>query len=200
MGTHLKSDKASIFRDEAIDAGWDAEVSRDGSLATVTATRESDGAVLSIVWDDDKCLNEVRLTVNGYTRKVRNAGAARRELVGEFQKFKKLKQQAKPPTQKLKSIPVEEESPEILPELPTPGWGAEHEIEPDAIVLAAVVGKKISWYNPKTRIMQTAIVPDKPRLLWIQISPITLRRVLNFAAAGEGFRSVYIDQIVSASK
>lgn len=196
MGSRMMTDKASNFAEHASRVGWKTEVDRNGTHSTVRATRESDGAVLSITWEGSKCLNECRITVKGDTKKLRNAAACYRAIDGEEEAL---------PRQSGKSNPADppadddDSGDDIEWTRLEPVWGQKHGAAPDPIVLQAVTGKTVVWINSKTRNAESVRVPDKPRHLRIETSPVTLRRALTVPAAGEGFRSFYIDQIVSVS-
>ena len=90
----------------------------------------------------------------------------------------------------------DDETPRFCPE---PSWGSANLDVPDAIILSKLIGRRISWVNDRTKSVDWAIVPEKPKHMKIDISPVTLRRAVTFAGVGEGFRSVYIDRIVSVS-
>lgn len=195
--------KAEIFKTDAINAGWKAEIKTKGNLSTVIAKRKKDGATLSITWDGEKCLNETTITIAGHTRKLRNAAAGRRELIGET--IMPKDPGSKPSKPKKKRLPDDEAPPsnsdedDETPQIPTPQWGFVNAAAPAEHILEAVRGKTITWINASKHAVESATVLGNAdqRQLRVETSPVNSKRLLTFAARGEGFRSVYIDRIVS---
>lgn len=190
----LTSSKADLFRQFAADNGWKAEVVRDGSKSTVVAVREKDGARLSISWNGNACINESTIEVAGSIRKLRNAAACQAFISGTAaMKPAEVSKTAK--ADKTDGVEVEDER----PVLPPPDWGEKYRDARADEIRKAVTGRTIAWINTAKREIETATVPRHAQLVRVEVSPRSMRRVLTFAAAGEGFRSIYIERIVSVS-
>lgn len=190
--------KAEAFLSDAKEAGWEAALERNGAKATVTATRPSDGAVMSISWQGEACLNECSITTNGHFKKLRNAAACRRTLTSDTP--------AKSPVQRRKQRPATP-APEDLDDVedvertvPEPDWGRTHADVSDTLLLEELRGKTITWINVKKRMLEQATIDSKRnRHLRIEVSPVSRKRAVTFAAQGDGFRSIYVDRIVSVA-
>jgi hypothetical protein len=197
MGHKLSVDKAALFAEDAREAGWETDVIRNGAKSTAKATREKDGAVISISWEGEKCLNESTITIDGHTKKLRNASACRQALAGE-QAVPKPKipksQSSRRPAQDNAS-----DDEDVDRRMPDPAWGREHAEDPNELILKSVAGKTITWVNERRRAVESAVVPKEPRQLKIVVSPLTRRRTITFAAQGDRFRSLYIERIVSVA-
>lgn len=195
--------KAEVFKTDALNAGWKADIKTKGELSTVTATREEDGAVLSISWKGEACLNECTLTVDGHTRKLRNAAACRRELSGDSStpvaKTSNSTPKAPKPVRRMAVADAEEDDEQ--PRVPQPVWGRLHAEAPATDIFKAVRGRTITWLNALKGETESATVLPKAdqRQLRIEKSPRNGKRLLTFAAAEEGFRSVYIERIVNVA-
>jgi hypothetical protein len=165
--------KAEAFADYAKSLGWKAEIKEDGPKSTVKASRE--GWTLSISWRGEACLNETVLEHGDGSRKIRNAGAARRhleELAGEptrddgghpgydrpAPKARKSSATARK-ARKPKPEPVTpiETKPRLAKRVPF-----DLETATDEEVLKAVVGKKIIWRNVLAARYEEARVMDRP--------------------------------------
>ena len=195
--------KAEAFLSDAKEAGWEAALERNGNKATVTATRPADGAVMSISWQGEACLNECSITVNGHFRKLRNAAACRRGLSGEASANPAARRRQRTPGSAPGADEDESEgddSEDEPRELPTPDWGLEHADVADVLLMEALRGKTITWVNARKRMVEEAkIDPKRSKHLRIDVSPVSRKRAVTFADPASGFRSVYIDRIVSVS-
>lgn len=195
--------KAEVFKTDALNAGWKAEIKTKGELSTVVATREEDGAVMSISWKGEACLNECIITVDGHTRKLRNAAACRRELSDDSTPTPKTSNStpkaAKPVRRAAAAADLEEDDEQ--PRMPQPVWGRLHAEAPATDIFKAVRGRTITWLNALKGEVESATVLDKAdqKQLRIEKSPVNGKRLISFAASEEGFRSVYIERIVSVA-
>ena len=189
--------KAESFQTEAETAGWKTKVERDGTRVTVTATRAKE--VVSVTWEGNACLNESIYLLDGRSRKLRNAAAARRILNqdgAERAPANKPKRKSSVVTPVIPQPRVtEDEEPEPQRR---PTWGSRHISVPDREILRKVLGKEIIWINSRTKVEDRATVLANPdqRQLRVEYTG-SKRRVITFAAKGEGFRSVYVDAIVT---
>lgn len=194
MGSMVLVDKAEAFRQDAETAGWSTDIKQNGARVTILASRSNE--VVSVTWEGNACLNECMHTIDGKDKKLRNAAAARRVLIGSSPKTSSQSDSSSTKASaKAKVVPqprVEVEQPDV-PRRP-PSWGARHISKPDAEILELVRGKEITWINSRTKEVETAVV--MPRQLKI-MRTAAHKRVVTFASKGEGFRSIYLDAIAS---
>lgn len=215
----LVGDKAEAFAEEASALGWETEIARNGSKATVTASL--DEKVLSISWKGGACLNEVFLEIDGHQKKLRNAAAARRKLIEEAgedeghkgydrpvreekpkQSVQKKSKAANGVEVKTKPVPFKStrKPRTILPFDP--------DTASDVEILQAVVGKRITWKNSISGAYDDARVMARPNQKHLRIDfNRKQERCITFAEAdadrhheaGGGFRSVRVKSIVSVT-
>lgn len=197
MGTMILIDKAESFLADAKARGWNVESTRNGNKTTVLATRGENESV-SVTWENNACLNECWHRLDGKNKKLRNAAAARRVLEGSTKTSSPNSKTSTPrvplPTQTLE-LPSDDQ-----PQAPIPEWGTKYVSKPDKEILAKVIGKEITWVNSRTRQLDSATVLKDPNQRQLRVEYTRARRrVITFAALGEGFRSVYVDAIVSVA-
>lgn len=173
-------DKAEAFRIEALEAGWEVEVHRVDDHAMVSAVRGIER--VSIAWKGDACLNECFYSVSGKSRKLRNAAATRRALTEVF--VPKAVEPTKTATGEM--LPPEREVRKL------PNWGARNISKSNAFILAAINGKRVTWFNRRTGKQESA-----PAFKLSIEFTMKRRRVLNFIIPGVGPRSVDLEEIVS---
>lgn len=197
-GSMVMVDKAEAFRAEAEKEGWEISVEHAGARVTVTATRGKEA--VQVTWEKNACLNECFYTIDGKNKKLRNAAAAKRVLVNA-----EVSGSTSVPVKRISAkpsgvIPQPRNGADIDIDRtpPIPVWGARHIAKPDREILRLVVGKQITWLNSRTKQLETARVLSSPdqrqlRIEWTRAQ----KRVITFAAYGEGFRSLYLEAIVS---
>lgn len=215
----LVGDKAEAFAEEASTLGWEVELTRDGERSTVTAVRGN--KELSISWRGAACLNETILVEDGHTRKLRNAGAARRKLEEEAgeplstaqksetrKPIKTASSKATKPETKPKRTPKEKPVPFKSTPKPKTILPFDPSSATDAEILRAVIGKRIVWKNRLSGGYDEARVMDRPNQRQLKIV-LNGRgeRCLTFAEAdpqrpdmaGGGFRSIRLSAITSVT-
>jgi hypothetical protein len=199
--------KAERFLLDAKEAGWDGALETSGEIQTVVVTRGTEE--IKISWRRGACADGSTYRNGDYTRTLRNAAACLRQLSAA---------PIAPPARKRVSRKVR--VPRIAPTAGAANKAAgangadlEEEREsvrmrkslpfkisaPDAVVLKAVIGKEIVWENSISGGYLNARVLPNPdqKQLRIEYSPVNRKRIITFAAAGEGYRSVYVESIVS---
>jgi hypothetical protein len=196
-GTAGEGTKAAQFAADAEAAGWSIGIQTSGDLVTVTATRDAEE--IEISWKGEACQNGSTYRNGGYCKSMRNAAACRRQM-------SLAAGQATPPSNRrarrrpASSATAEdsyEESPEDADafrlELP---FQLDDEAEQ---ILKLLLGKMITWKSSLTRNLHSAVILPNADQNHIQIEehPKNGKRILTFAAKGEGFRSVYLESIVA---
>lgn len=189
--------KGQQFHEDAIKAGWKAELAASSpNRETVTCSFENGKMKIVMVWDGS-CYNykeSYQILVNGSKKTVRNASEARRVIQGASGiKLEERSRNNKP------ILADDFDTPDAPPRRPEP-----HDLPftisaPDRVIIEAVVGKRIAWWSESKRTVETSAVMANPKQNHLKIVRKGSRRILNWAAAGEGFRSVYIDLIVEVS-
>ncbi|MEI7890280.1 MAG: hypothetical protein WCI34_08210, partial [Actinomycetes bacterium] len=66
----------------------------------------------------------------------------------------------------------------------------------DADVFAALGGKRISWYNHHTKVVESATVAINPGQKLFRMDVKGDRRIFTFVEVSGPFRSIYLDAIV----
>jgi hypothetical protein len=212
----MVGDKAEAFAEEASALGWKVKVVRNNGKATVEASL--DDKQISVSWRGNACLNEVYFESDGHTRKLRNAGAARRKLAEESGEPPRATSEpgadlpAKPTKAKPKKTAKAKPEPfRSTPKPPTLPLPFDPEEASDEEILEAVRGKKITWHNRISRGYDSARVMARPnqKQLKIQINQrnercLTWCAVEDNVSLGEDyrgpFRSVRISAITSVTK
>ena len=194
--------KATQFAEDARAAGWDAEISTEGDLTTVTAMRGVEE--IRITWKGEACQDGSTYKNGGHIRTMRNAAACRRQMaVAPGQAVppapRRIRSRA---SRSLASItddleddasPMDAESYRAL--LPF-----DLDDEADQI-LKALLGREITWRSSLTKGLQSAVVlpQEDQKHFSVDTHPKNNKRILTFAAKGSGFRSVYLSSIVAVS-
>jgi hypothetical protein len=201
--------KPERFAADAKEAGWDPEVTHDGSITTVTARRGEQESI-AISWDGEACRSGSLYRLGSYERTLRNAAACRRQLLvpeDEAQGSVAKRKARRVGTKSASARPVraarvdslisdddfdEEDEERYQGNVPFDSDAAAAEI------FAAVIGREIHWKSSINRTVYAARVMAKPeqRQLRIERHPRSGQRILTFAAEDEGFRSVYISSII----
>lgn len=211
----MVSDKAEAFAEEASALGWKVEITRNKDKATVKAIL--DDKQISISWRGNACLNEVYFESDGHSRKLRNAGAARRKLAEEAGEPPRASSEsgadlpAKPTKAKPKKTSKAKPEPFKSKPKPRTSLPFDPETATDEEILEAVPGKKITWYNRISRGYDSARVMARPnqKQLKIQVNQrnercLTWCAVEDNVPLGEDyrgpFRSVRISAITSVTK
>lgn len=205
--------KAAAFAEDAKQAGWDvSDQKTKGTTETVIIRNETYGAVMVMVWEGGRYIYaKSELTVGGHRRTVRNASEGRRFLAGvEAPKTTIPKRRPKrhaPDVQRmLDGIGAAADDEDESPEEWDPFAGVEDQAKnlpfkvssPAADILATVVGKEIVWISSLTGAVCSAHTLPSPDQKQLRIEyNAAKKRILTFAARGEGFRSVYIESIIA---
>jgi hypothetical protein len=204
------STKADEFIADACKWGW--EVSKDeraANIASVTVGRDDEAICIS--WQDGRFLENCTHTIGARTVKLRNASAARGAMNTPPEKVRRdVRQRVASQERGTRPAPV----PPTAAKLPF-----DIKTSSDADIIAALLGRRISWWHPLTRTMERASIPATQfvpvtikykengtertrtvreqvnnRHVKIDITPAG-RRVFTWVAP-EGFRSVALDAIV----
>lgn len=210
MGT--PNSKGAAFAKDAEEAGWATQIWWHGDVETVVCLKTAD-LFLTMRWDAGRHDYAASgLVIRGKAKKIRNAAEARRMLTGDIQPPSERK-----PTRnrsKVRAEPVGGSSTaatDVLEDVEEESWADRiarmkatlpfKVSSPEKDILKAVIGKKITWINSRTKHEESAHVLSNPnqKQLKIEFTRDTRRRVLTFAAAGEGFRSVHIDSIIQVN-
>lgn len=195
-----------VFAEDAEKAGWEVSIEPDGKgRETVIARHGESGAEIKMVWDSGVYNYSDSYQIRDGERKtVRNAAEARRILCGISN--------TKLETKKVVRARIH----------PTRDWDAEANrirpeakklpfkiSQPDRDIIAAVLGKQITWWNEKARRVECSRVMADPKQRHLKIIEAKGKRILCWAGVvqerpghhpvAEGFRSVYIDSILEVS-
>jgi hypothetical protein len=191
MGT-----KGIAFLQDAGKAGWEGSVEvEDGQEICTVSYNDGDKAqILVMVWDgaryNDK--QSYRLTYDGQKRAVRNASAARDIL--ESAKGVRVKEtRAAAGSEKLADDFATPDRPPARPERKKLPFSIS---QSDSAILAAVLGKEVFWWSERTRSVMSARVMPDPNQRHLRMDNVRSKRTLHWAARGEGFRAVHLDNIV----
>lgn len=209
----MVGDKAEAFAEEASALGWKVEITRNKDKATVEATL--DGKQISISWRGNACLNEVYFGSDGHSRKLRNAGAARRKLAEEAGEPPRAASESgsdlpvKPTKAKPKKAAKAKPEPFKSKPKPRTSLPFDPDSATDEEILEAVRGKKIVWKNRMSGGYDEARVMVMPNQRHLKIDLNRQNeRCITFAEAddkrpnipGGGFRSVRVKSMVSVTK
>lgn len=206
MATATLATRGTVFAEDAEKAGWEVslEAGEDGR-ETVTATHAESGLEIRMVWDSGRYnYPESYQKRDGEEKTVRNAAEARRILcnaTGAKLETKKVTRRQIKPTRDWDA-----EANPIRP----PAKRLPFKIsQPDRDILAAVLGKEIRWWNEKARRVETSRVMSSPNQRHLKIVEAKGKRILCWAGViqerpnrpplAEGFRSVYIENILEVS-
>lgn len=201
--------KPEQFCEDAIGAGWSAEITHEGEKATVIAKRGDEE--ISIAWLGNACLNEVTHSVKGKVRKLRNASAARQKLGMSAAARSERSKGGKPPRvieerNDADDAVESDDDDEYVPERPDLPF--DPDTATDAEILKAVIGKRIYWRNSISHKEDNAQVMDRPNQRHLRIDRnrrnercLTFAAVENSAGVGEDyrgpFRSVKLSSILA---
>lgn len=210
--------KAEQFAKDAKSAGWAADYKKDGSRETVTAFSEKHHATIVMVWElNTRCKNDVYkqsfLEIDGNTRVVRNNTQACRMLAGQdliVDPPSRKRSVVPKTTAKAVAEPVgkRKQEADLADDPPQESWEDRMRrlqkklpfkiSSPSEDIRKAVIGKEIVWINSKTRQPESARLLKDPNQRQLKVEyTAQKRRVLTFAANGQGFRSIHIDAIIS---
>lgn len=189
--------KGQQFHEDAMKAGWKSEMeTSDNGRETVTCSFLEGRMKMVMVWDGTRYNYDesFQILVTGAQKTVRNASEARRVLQGASGIKLEERSRSNKPT-----LLDDFDTPDLPPRRPEP-----HDLPftlsaPDRAIIQAVIGKRISWWSESKRVVECSSVMPNPKQNHLKIVRKGSRRILNWAAAGEGFRSVYIDLIVEVS-
>jgi hypothetical protein len=201
--------KAAAFVEDAKKAGWElADQQVADSTEIVTIENSAYGAVMVLVWENGRYIYaKSALQIGGHHRTIRNASEGRRFLAGVEAPKDTPRRPAKrrpiaPPAKPIRdeSADADEDEPDDYDPYAPPEYARNLPFQvssPSAEILAAVVGKEIVWVSSQTKNICSASTLPNPdqRQLRIEYNPAH-KRILTFAARGEGFRSVYIESII----
>lgn len=198
--------RGTVFAEDAKKAGWDVSLeAKDSGREIVTATHEESGLEVRMVWDSGRYnYPESYQKRDGEEKTIRNAAEARRILSNttgvKIETKKVAKRQIRP---------TRDWDAEANPVRP-PAKRLPFKIsQPDREILAAVLGKEIRWWNEKARRVETSRVMASPNQRHLKIVEAKGKRILCWAGileerpnrppVAEGFRSVYIENILEVS-
>lgn len=201
--------KPDRFAADAKAAGWDPEISHDGNLTTVVARRGEES--VTITWAGEACRDGSMYRLGSYERTLRNAAACRRQLAISPEEAAKTVANRKvrrvgAKTAKAKAArlaPSASDTGDLieLDDDEPPPYQGNVPFSMDAPadeICAAVIGKEILWKSRINQTIYSAHVMTRPnqRQLRVERHPRTGMRILTFAAADQGFRSVYLSSII----
>lgn len=198
--------RGTIFAEDAEKAGWEVSLeAEDSGKETVTAKHADSGLEIVMVWDSGRYnYNDSYQSHDGERKTIRNAAEARRILGNATgQKIETTRKITK------KVQPTRDWNLEADPVRPAPKRLPFKISSPDRDIIAAVLGKKITWWNEKARRVESARVMANPAQRHLTIGSAKGRRILNWASVtsettgqrplAEGFRSVYLENILEVS-
>jgi hypothetical protein len=202
--------KAEAFAQNAIDEGWvlDKKESHEDNGATIekiVITSERLRATMTMVWRND-CYDykQSGLSVVGHNRTVRNASEGRRFLkeiappkTSPIGKSRRTKRRADP----VPSVPAQGETYDESEIAYEPAPRPFSDDTPDDDVIKAVLGREVVWESSITNnVLSATVLPSADQKhLRIERHPHNNKRILTFAARGEGFRSVYLSSIIEVN-
>jgi len=186
--------KGQQFHEDAIKAGWTSKLKTSGvNRETVTCDFSESRMKIVMVWDGTRYNydDSYQVLTSGSKKTVRNASEARRVLQGASGIKLEARSKSNKPT-----LLDDFDTPDLPPRRPEPHNLPFAISAPDRVIIEAVVGKKIVWWSESKRAVESSAVMANPKQNHLTIVRKGSRRILNWAAAGEGFRSVYVDLIV----
>lgn len=203
---HTLATRGTVFAEDAEKAGWEVSLEAgENGRETVTATYAESGLEIRMVWDSGRYnYPESYQLRDGEKKTVRNAAEARRVLCGatgaKLETKKVVRRQVRP------TRDWEAEARHIRP----PAKRLPFKIsQPDRDILASVLGKEIRWWNGKARRVESSRVMASPNQRHLKIVEAKGKRILCWAGIieerpgrppiAEGFRSVYIENILEVS-
>jgi hypothetical protein len=185
--------KGQQFLEDATKAGWKSEMASSDGKDVVTCLFEGSKMKIVMIWDGTRYNYDesYQILATGTRKTVRNASEARRVLQGASGIKLEERSRSNKPT-----LLDDFDTPDLPPRRPEP-----HDLPftisaPDRAIIEAVIGKKIVWWSESKRTVESSTVMNNPKQNHLKIVRKGSRRILNWAAAGEGFRSVYLDLIV----
>lgn len=208
--------KAAAFAEDAVKAGWTlADHTGRNEREIVTIRHDGYDATMVMVWEGG-CYTYARssLVVQGHNRTVRNASEGRRFLSGVEAPKVTIPRKGKAKRRKRLADPAQNgkgTAPEDTTfELDGDDFMAERErrrkrlpfkvSSPAEDILKAVVGREIVWESSLSGDILAATVLPNPDQKQLRIEfNRNKKRILTFAARGEGFRSVYIESIIEVN-
>lgn len=195
--------KAATFAQDAIEAGWTAHTFTNEDGYDIVQAHYGSGETrraLVLFWLNDRYVYESSFQGTGPASSmkmttIRNASEARRilaEATGVRIETKKVPKQRQAEVEPQRDFDAEDR-----PRRPEKKRLPFKVSSPDADILKAVVGKTIVWWNERARRTEQATVLAAPNQRQLRIErTMAQKRVLTFAALGEGFRSVYVEAIL----
>lgn len=195
MAATALATRGTHFAEDAEKAGWEVSLEAgENGRETVTARHASSGLEMVMVWDSGRYnYPESYQKRDGEKKTIRNAAEARRILCGATG----AKLETKRVIRKVK--PTRDWDAEANPVRPQPKRLPFKISQPDRDIIEAVLGKEVSWWNEKARRIESARVMSDKDQRHLKIIEAKGKRILNWAAYGEGFRSVYIENILEVS-
>lgn len=208
MGAQTSKGKA--FAEDAEEAGWTTNYRKDGDKEIVVCMKTAD-CFLTMIWQSGRHdYVSSGLVVQGQARMIRNAATARRMLAGEgiqpVAKRSPIKKHSRPTAdpidgkkQTIDLVEDEAEAESWEDRLRRLRKGLPFKVSsPSEEIRKAVIGKEVTWINSRTKGEESACVLKDPNQKQLRIEYTrNKRRVLTFAAHGQGFRSVHIDAIIT---
>lgn len=184
--------RGTAFAEDAGKAGWEVSLENEnGNKEIVTAKHGSSGIFIVIVWDSGRYnYGESYQSQDGNKKTIRNAAEARRILGNTSGVKVETKRSVR------KVAPTRNWDAESQPVRPQPKRLPFKISQPDRDILEAVLGKNITWWNAKARRVESASVMPNEDQKHLAIVNAKGKRILNWAANGGGFRSVYIENIL----
>ena len=206
MAAATLATRGTVFAEDAGKAGWEVSLeAEEGGRETVTATHGESGTKIVMIWDSDRYNYPESYQERDRERKtIRNAAEARRILctaTGAKLETKKVVRTKPKPT-----LDWEAQANPIRP----PAKRLPFRIsQPDREILASVLGKEISWWNGKSKRVESCRVMADPNQRHLKIVNSNGKRVLHWAGVvadrpgqrpiAQGFRAVYLENILEVS-
>lgn len=183
--------KADTFKKEALRLGWETELKAVDTTVTLLASRGT-SEFLHQAWDNGVWQYEASTyTYEDRTLKPRNASGALKLIARSPEDAGEEMAKVAANKQFKRREPGEGEIKRFkLPFDPA--------LDPDEVVMTAVRGQAISWFNRLTNKPESAIV-GRGNSMHITVSE-SGRRILNFCCPATGYRSMYVDAILKVGR
>lgn len=183
--------KALELAETARSLGWEPEVTGlDANTVQFRATRGIEA--VEVRWLNGRCMVGSTYQCGSRTVKIKNASAAKTQMsVPEDEAVKHSNAVVTRSAIRSRHSDDDDGTPKRIP-LP---FNAE--TSTDEEVIAAVIGKTITWRNNVTKELDSAQVMDRVPQKQLRIDIKHNRRILTFCAERGPFRSVYLDKILS---
>lgn len=198
--------KAQKFIDDAAKHGWESKSEVRGNETHVISTRG--GEQIHIWWVGNALTSSPQYSYMGRTVGTHNTAGAYRRLEGKPSVIKHTRKSARrqrvDPT--FVKLQVEEEG-AVRHELPF-----DLDESPKSEILKCIRGNNISWFNSRTGVVETCLVPYKVsgkngvRLFNVDLKNVFYikannsgRRYVSFMDGNGTFRAVYLDAILQVA-